>query len=171
MPPPALSGAFVVNGSPTQTAMGDHVGARSQIAQLALAGVVLLVLLALSGPLEFLPRCVLAAIVFDIALGMIDLKCLRDIRRESPGEFYLAITTAATVVVFGVEQGILLAMALSLFRHVRHSYRPHSNDAAAGSDGALGAGACDARQGDRTGTHHLSIRCGSVLCKPKPLCR
>ncbi len=122
-----LSGAFVVNGSPTQTAMGDHVGARSQIAQLALAGVVLLVLLALSGPLEFLPRCVLAAIVFDIALGMIDLKCLRDIRRESPGEFYLAITTAATVVVFGVEQGILLAMALSLFRHVRHSYRPHSN--------------------------------------------
>ncbi len=123
----ALSGAFVVNGSPTQTAMADHVGARSQIAQLALAGVVLLVLLSLSGPLELLPRCVLAAIVFDIALGMIDLKCLRDIRRESPGEFYLAITTTATVVAFGVEQGILLAMALSLFRHVRHSYRPHTN--------------------------------------------
>ena len=122
----ALSGAFVVNGSPTQTAMADHVGARTQIAQLALAGVVLLVLLALSGPLQYLPRCVLAAIVFNIALGMIDLKCLRDIRRESPGEFYLAITTAATVVAFGVEQGILLAMALSLFRHVRHSYRPHT---------------------------------------------
>ena len=48
----ALSGTFVVNGSPTQTAMADHVGARSQIAQLALAGVVLLVLLALSGPLS-----------------------------------------------------------------------------------------------------------------------
>lgn len=30
------------------------------------------------------------------------------------------------VVVIGVEQGILLAMLLSLFRHVRHSYRPHS---------------------------------------------
>ena len=41
----ALSGAFVVNGSPTQTAMADRAGARSQIAQLALAGVVLLVLL------------------------------------------------------------------------------------------------------------------------------
>ena len=106
--------------------MADHVGARSQIAQLALTGVVLLVLLALSEPLQYLPRCVLAAIVFNIALGMIDLKCLRDIRRESPGEFYLAITTAATVVAFGVEQGILLAMALSLFRHVRHSYRPHT---------------------------------------------
>jgi SulP family sulfate permease len=122
----ALSGTFVVNGSPTQTAMADHVGARSQIAQLALAGVVVLVLLVLSGPLQSLPRCVLAAIVFNIALGMIDLKCLRDIRRESPGEFYLAIATAGTVVAIGVEPGILLAMALSLFRHVRHSYHPHT---------------------------------------------
>ena len=30
------------------------------------------------------------------------------------------------MVAVGVEQGILLAMALSLFRHVRHSYRPHT---------------------------------------------
>ena len=29
-------------------------------------------------------------------------------------------------MALGVEQGILLAIALSLFRHVRHSYRPHT---------------------------------------------
>src|SRR6202011_72165 len=92
----------------------------------SLAGVVLLVLLFLTGPLQYLPRCVLAAIVFTIAVGMVDVARLRDIRRESPGEFYLAVTTAATVVTLGVEQGILLAIALSLFRHVRHSYRPHT---------------------------------------------
>jgi SulP family sulfate permease len=122
----AVSGAFVVNGSPTQTAMAERAGARSQVAQLVFAGLVLLVLLALTGPLEYLPRSVLAAIVFTIALGMIDVTGLRDIRRESPGEFYLASITAAVVVAVGVEQGILLAMALSLFRHVRHSYRPHT---------------------------------------------
>jgi len=122
----ALSGAFVVNGSPTQTAMADRAGARSQVAQLTFAGVVLLVLLVLTAPLQYLPRCVLASIVFTIAIGMIDLAALHDIRRESPGEFYLAIATTAAVVAIGVEQGILLAMALSLFRHVRHSYRPHT---------------------------------------------
>jgi SulP family sulfate permease len=122
----ALSGAFVVNGSPTQTAMAERAGARSQVAQLAFAAVVLLVLLALTGPLQYLPRCVLAAIVFTIAVGMINLTDLRDVRRESPGEFHLAVITAAAVVAIGVEQGILLAMALSLFRHVRHSYRPHT---------------------------------------------
>src|SRR5580692_5181756 len=122
----SLSGTFVVNGSPSQTAMVDRMGARSQVAQLALAAVVLVVLLALTGPLEYLPRCVLAAIVFSIAVSMIDVARLRAIRRESPGEFYLAVTTAATVVALGVEQGILLAIVLSLFRHVRHSYRPHT---------------------------------------------
>ncbi|MGD0490401.1 MAG: SulP family inorganic anion transporter [Steroidobacteraceae bacterium] len=122
----SISGAFVVNGSPTQTAMAERVGARSQVAQVVLSGAVLLVLLFFSGQLQHLPRCVLAAIVFTIAAGMIDLKGLYGIRRESPGEFYLALITAATVVAVGVEQGILLAMALSLFRHVRHSYRPHT---------------------------------------------
>jgi sulfate permease, SulP family len=122
----AVSGAFVVNGSPTQTAMADHAGARSQLAQLVFAGIVLVVLLALTGPLQYLPRCVLAAIVFTIAIGMIDATGLRDIRRESPGEFYLAVSTAAVVVTVGVEEGILLAIVLSLLRHVRHSYRPHT---------------------------------------------
>ena len=122
----ACSGAFVVNGSPTQTAMADRAGARSQLAQAALSAAVLVVLLSLSAELQYLPRCVLAAIVFTIAVGMIDLKGLYAIRRESPGEFYLALITAATVVAVGVEQGILLAMALSLFRHVNHSYRPHT---------------------------------------------
>ncbi len=122
----ALSGAFVVNGSPSQTAMADLAGARSQFAQLVFAGIVLIVLLYLTGPLQYLPRCVLAGIVFTIGLGLVNLKSLRDIRHESPGEFVLAIITATVVALVGLEQGILLAVALSLLRHVRHSYEPHT---------------------------------------------
>jgi sulfate permease, SulP family len=122
----AISGTFVVNGSPTQTAMADAAGARSQFAQLVFATIVLLVLLFLTGPLQYLPRCVLASIVFTIAAGMIDLRALRDIGRESPGELRLALLTTAAVAGIGVEQGILIAIGLSLLRHVNHSYRPHS---------------------------------------------
>ena len=122
----ALTGTFVVNGSPTQTATAEHAGARSQLAQLTLAAVVLLILLFALGPLQFLPRCVLAAVVFCIGVGMIKMAELRDIRYESPGEFYLAVATAAAVVVLGVEQGVLMAIAVSLLRHVRHSYHPHT---------------------------------------------
>jgi len=121
-----LSGTFVVNGSPTQTAMVESAGARSQVAQLATAATVALVLLFFTGPLKYLPHCVLGALVFMIAIRLIKLPTLLAIRRESPGEFALALITAAVVVGVGVEQGILLAMVLSLFRVVQHSYHPHT---------------------------------------------
>jgi len=131
----ALSGTFTVNGSPTQTAMADRAGAGSQVAQLVFSAVVFVVLLFLTGPLQYLPRCVLGAIVFTVAVGMIDLTALREIRKESPGEFMLAAATTAAVVGIGVEQGILLAISLSLFRHVRHSYRPHTMMLSPGQSG------------------------------------
>ena len=124
--PAAVSGAFVVNGSPTQTAMADGAGARSQIAQLAFSAIVLIVLLFLTGPLQYLPHCVLASIVFTIAVGMVDIEGLRGILQESRGEFMLATATAVAVVAVGVEQGILFAIGFSLVRHVRHSYQAHS---------------------------------------------
>lgn len=122
----AFSGTFVVDGSPTQTAMVERSGGQSQVAHLSTAAVVAIVLLFLTGPLKYLPQCVLGAIVFTIAIGLVDVRGLRGIRRESPGEFALAVFTAATVVVVGVEQGILMAMTLSLLRIVNHTYRPHT---------------------------------------------
>jgi SulP family sulfate permease len=122
----ALSGTFVVNGSPTQTAMVESSGARSQMAHLTTAVMVALALLFLTRPLQYLPTCVLGAIVFIVAIRLVDLRGMRAIRRESPAEFWLAVITTATVVLIGVEQGILLAMVLSLLRIVGHSYRPHT---------------------------------------------
>jgi high affinity sulfate transporter 1 len=120
------SSTFVVNGSPTKTAMVDTAGGRSQWAHLTTATVVLMVLLFLTRPLSFLPNAVLAAIVFLIGVKLIDLRGFAAIRRAAPGEFILALLTAGTVVIFGVEQGILLAVVLSLLMHVRHGYRPHT---------------------------------------------
>lgn len=97
--------------------MVESSGATNQLAHLATAGVVALVLLFLTGPLQFLPHCVLGAVVFTIAVRLIDLRALSVIRRESLGEFALAVTTAAVVVFVGVEQGVLLAISLSLFPH------------------------------------------------------
>jgi high affinity sulfate transporter 1 len=119
------SGTFVVNGSPTKTAMVDSAGGRSQISHLATAAMVLVVLLFLTGPLSYLPNAVLAAIVFHIGLKLIDVKGLKQIFRQKPNEFAVAMVTAATVVIVGVEQGIMLALLLSLIQHVRRSYQPH----------------------------------------------
>jgi len=131
----ALSGTFVVNGSPTQTAMVESAGGQSQIAQVAAAAVVGLVLLFLTRPLQYLPQCVLGALVFLVAIHLIDVRSLREMRRESPGEYALALTTAAVVIGVGVEQGIVVAMVMSLLRIVRHIYHPHNGVLVADASG------------------------------------
>ena len=120
------SGTFVVNGSPTKTAIVDAAGGRSQWSQLTTATVVLLVLLFLTKPLSFLPNAVLAAIVFMIGVKLVDHRGLTEIYRKAPKEFIVALVTAATVVFVGVEEGIILAVIVSLLQHVRRSYRPHT---------------------------------------------
>ena len=121
-----LSGTFVVNGSPTKTQMVDGAGGRSQIAPLTTSVIVLLVLLFLTAPLAYMPRAVLAAIVFLIGVQLVDISGMRTIFVQRRDEFVVALITAAVVVIVGVELGILLAMALSLLDHVRRGYKPRN---------------------------------------------
>jgi sulfate permease, SulP family len=119
-----LSGTFVVNGSPTKTQIVDKAGGRSQLSLLVTVATILLILLFLTAPLAYMPEAALSAIVFLIGVGLIDLAGMRRIFEQRRSEFWLALVTALTVVVVGVEQGILLAIALSLIDHTRHGYRP-----------------------------------------------
>ncbi|OGO55696.1 MAG: hypothetical protein A2Z32_01880 [Chloroflexi bacterium RBG_16_69_14] len=133
-----VTGTFVVNGSPTKTEMVDSAGGRSQISQLTAAAIVVVVLLFLTGPLAYMPNAVLASVVFIIGLRLIDYRGMRDIVRVRRGEFAVAAVTAATVVIVGVEQGIILAMALSIIEHIYHSYKPYDNLVIETSAGDLG---------------------------------
>ncbi len=123
----AVTGTFVVNGSPTKTEMVASAGGRSQIAQLTTVGIVLVVILFLTGPLAFMPTAALSAVVFMIGLKLIDLRGLTRIYRQARSEFWVAAATAAVVVAVGVEQGIIFAMVLSLIDHTRRGYRPKNS--------------------------------------------
>ena len=120
----AFSGTFVVNGSPTKTQIADSAGGRSQLSQLTAFAVVLLVLMLLTGPLAYLPDAALAAVVFVIAIELIDLLGMRRILTLRKHEFAVALLTMAAVVALGVEYGIVLAIIASIIEHLRHSYHP-----------------------------------------------
>ena len=66
----------------------------------------------------------LAAVVFLIGLKLVDIAGMREILRLRRDEFYVAVATAIVVVAVGVEQGIILAIVLSLLLHVRRHYEP-----------------------------------------------
>lgn len=130
-----LSGTFVVNGSPTKTQMADSAGGRSQLSQLTTVIIVLLVLLFLTDLLSYMPEAVLSAVVFLIGVALIDVQGMRNIYRQRRSEFWVALITMATVIFVGVEQGILLAMVLSMLDHTRRGYRPKNALVVRSADG------------------------------------
>lgn len=132
-----LTGTFVVNGSPTKTEMVDEAGSHSQVAQLATAVVVAIVLLFLTKPLQHLPEAVLSAVVFLIGLKLIQIANMHDIWRLRREEFWVAAITAAVVVIVGVEQGIILAIVLSVTLHIRRHYNPRNRVVVWGADGEV----------------------------------
>ena len=122
----AVTGTFVVNGSPTKTQMVVGAGGRSQVAQLAAVAVVVVVCLVATGPLGGLPLAALAAVVFLIGVELVDVAGMRRIlavRRPSSSS---PVLTALAVVVLGVEDGIVVAVVVSIIDHLRHSYDPRS---------------------------------------------
>jgi len=119
-----LSGTFVVNGSPTKTQMVDSAGGRSQLSLIITSVIVLLVLLFLTGPLAYMPDAVLSAVVFLIGVDLVDIKGMQSIYAQRRSEFWVALITTLMVVFVGVEQGIILAIVLSLIDHTRRGYRP-----------------------------------------------
>lgn len=119
-----ISGTFVVNGSPTKTEMVRSAGGQTQLTQLTTVLIVLLVLMFFTKPFAYLPTAVLSSVVFLIGLRLIDTAGLTALHRQRPVEFNVALITALTVVAIGVEQGIVIAIVLSVIAHLRHSYRP-----------------------------------------------
>ena len=112
----ALSGAFVVNGSPTKTEMVDSASGRTQLSLLVTASIVLLVLLFLTKPLAYMPEAVLSAVVFLIGIDLIDVKGMYSIFVQRRSEFWVALIASLMVIFVGVEEGIIVAIVLSLIQ-------------------------------------------------------
>ena len=119
-----LSGTFVVNGSPTKTQILDDQKGRTQLSNLTMSLIVLLVVLFFTAVLTNMPKAVLAGIVFLIGVSLVDIAGLREIGRSRKDEFAIAIVTAVVVCAVGVEQGIILAIVVSILNIIRRQYKP-----------------------------------------------
>lgn len=119
-----LSGTFVVNGSPTKTQILNENRGRTQVANMTMSLVALIIVMFATGVLTNMPKSVLAAIVFLIGVDLIDIKGLREVGKRYRIELAIALITAVIVFAVGVEQGIIWAIVLSLLDVVRRQYKP-----------------------------------------------
>lgn len=119
-----LVGGFAVDASPPRTAVVAQAGGRSQLGALFAAGLTLLLVLFATGLLANLPEATLGTILLSVAARIFAVRDLRQIARFDRVEIALALACGLTVVLIGVLQGIVLAVALAILDRTRLSARP-----------------------------------------------
>jgi len=113
------------NGSLSKSPVNDQAGAKSQISNLAQALFIILTLLFLAPMFSFLPEAVLGAIIIEaVVMGMMDVKEMRRIYSMKRFEFWIAVAALLGVVTFGILQGVVIGVVLSLFWLVAVSALP-----------------------------------------------
>jgi MFS superfamily sulfate permease-like transporter len=101
------------------------MGARSQVAGLFAASAVAVILLFLTGPVQYLPKAVLGAVIVFAAVGLIEPAAWRALAAVDPVEVAIAAVTTACVIFFGVLEALVVAVGLSMIDTVRRSASPH----------------------------------------------
>jgi MFS superfamily sulfate permease-like transporter len=101
-------------GGTLQTAVNDSAGARSQVAGLVTAGVVMATLLFLAPLFGLMPHPTLAAVVVIASIGLISPAEFRSILKIRSMEFRWALIAVAGVLLLGILKGILVAVLVSL---------------------------------------------------------
>lgn len=117
--------AFPVTGGFSRTAVNDQAGARTGMASIISAVLIMFTLLFLTSFFYYLPNAILAAIIMVAVYGLIDFKEARHLWKTDRSDFALFAITAAGTLVLGIEEGILVGVALSLGVVIYHISYPH----------------------------------------------
>ena len=120
-----LLGGFPVSASSSRTPVAEQAGARTQLAGVVGAILVLVFALLAPGVTGYLPRSALAAVVIVAAASIVDISGLVWLVRGDPIEAVLSVAAFVGVAAFGVLEGIAIAVGLSLIAFVHHAWRPY----------------------------------------------
>jgi MFS superfamily sulfate permease-like transporter len=115
---------FAVNGTSSRTAVGEAAGGRTQVTGIVAALAFLIVIVAFTAPLQFIPSVSLAAVLVMAGASLFNWTAVAAIRRIDSREFWIAMTATVGVVIFGVMNAILVAVALAILSFVQLASRP-----------------------------------------------
>jgi sulfate permease, SulP family len=117
-------GGFATDGSLSKSSVADAAGQRTQMAALINAAFVLLTMLVLASLFENLPAATLGAVVIDAMVGLIELGPIRRYLRVNRPDWVFAMGAMIGILAFGIMQGILIGVVLSLLLLVARSSKP-----------------------------------------------
>ncbi len=121
----SAGGGYAVAGGLSQSTVNSKSGAKSLVSILFTSVILGFSLFFLTGLFKNLPYVILAVIVIDAVIGLINIKEMKHLFRVSRSEFWVSMLTIVAVIIFGVLKGIIIAVIFSIISLLRKSASPH----------------------------------------------
>jgi len=109
------------SGSFSRTALQYDVGARTRLASVFCAFFNAVIFISLAPVARFIPMAALAAILFVVGAGLLDLTAMRRLARTSRSEILVAAATFLSALLVPLSYAIYVGIFLSLAIYLRHT--------------------------------------------------
>jgi SulP family sulfate permease len=124
-----IGGAFFqsipTSGSFTRSAVNHESGARSGFSSIFTAILIGLTLVFLTPLFYYLPKAILAAIILLSVKSLFDWQEAKHLWQTHRSDFYMMLTTFIVTLTFGIEEGVLAGVVLSICMVLYRSSKPH----------------------------------------------
>nr|TXF82516.1 sulfate permease [Alkalicoccus halolimnae] len=122
----AFFGGFPVTGGFSRSAVNYDSGAKTPLASIITAVLIMMTLIFFTGAFYYLPNAVLAAIIILAVYKLIDVKEAKSLFKLRPIDGFIWVVTFASTLIIGVEQGIIIGIVFSLLVFIWQSAYPHT---------------------------------------------
>lgn len=121
----SLFGAYPTTGGFSRSAVNDQSGAKTNLASIISAGLILLTLLYLTPLFYYLPKAVLGAIILVAVFGLIDWRYPTFLWKSKKEDFFMLLVAFIFTLSFGIKEGITAGVIVSLLMLIYRTTKPH----------------------------------------------
>lgn len=120
-----LSSGYAVNGSMSRSAVNASAGGETPLSGVIVAALMSLTAMFLTPLLKPLPLAVLAALIIIACLSLLDFRSIWRTWVYSRLDGLTAVATFLSVLMLGVQYGVLVGVVLAMALHIRTTVNPH----------------------------------------------
>ncbi|KAG2320955.1 hypothetical protein Bca4012_056025 [Brassica carinata] len=120
----SATSCYVTTGAFSRSAVNNNAGCKTAVSNIVMSVTVMVTLLFLMPLFEYTPNVVLGAIIVTAVIGLIDLPAARQIWRIDKFDFLVMLCAFFGVIFLSVQQGLAIAVGLSLFKLLMQVTRP-----------------------------------------------
>ncbi|KAL4586699.1 hypothetical protein LXL04_011341 [Taraxacum kok-saghyz] len=120
----STTSCYITTGAFSRSAVNHNAGAKTAVSNIIMAVTVMVTLLFLMPLFQYTPNLVLGAIIVTAVIGLIDIPAAYQIWKVDKFDFVVMLCAFFGVIFISVQEGLALAVGISIFKMVLQMTRP-----------------------------------------------